>query len=68
MNLNNIIEKAIFEGDKQTPDEYRKGKFFILSMGILFILSVVSTPYYFDSGFNFDPILKKLYLLTMLLF
>jgi len=66
--LSKIIENAIFEGDKQTPDEYRKGKFFILSMGILFFLSIVSIPYYFDSQFNFDPLLKKFYLLTMVLF
>jgi serine phosphatase RsbU (regulator of sigma subunit) len=68
MKIRNLIDKCVFEGDKKNPDSYRKGKFFYVSMLILFILLIISIPYYFDSSINFPKTLKIRYALTIVIF
>lgn len=58
--INNFVERFIYEGDKQHPDTFRKGKFFIISMSLMLLLSILSLPFFFSMSVNYSPGLKIL--------
>jgi serine phosphatase RsbU (regulator of sigma subunit) len=43
---NSTIDKLIYEKDKQDPETYMKGRFFVGSTIVFFILSILSVPYF----------------------
>ena len=47
---NNFIERLIYEGDKKDPGLYRKGRFFVISILLFFVLGTIALPYYFSSS------------------
>lgn len=68
--INELIDKLIYKGDKQNPDTYRKGRFFIVSLLLFTLISISFIPVYLGDSIETVPLVKPLFyagLVTLLL-
>lgn len=68
MKLNNLLDKLIYKGDKESPDTYHKGRFFIIIMSFFFLISILSLPYYFNGVVEISTEVKLSYIFTLVAF
>lgn len=63
--INAFIDKLVYAGDKQNPDTYRKGRFFIVSMSIFALVTILYLPYYLGESIETVPLVKPLYYVSL---
>ena len=59
--INLIIDTLVYKGDKQNPDTYRKGRFFIVSMLLFSFITVCYIPVYLGDSITTVPLVKPLF-------
>lgn len=64
-NVNRLIDKVIYEGDKQNPDTYWKAKFFVVAMFFVSLMMLLYMPYYLSPSANVLPLSETFTYLTL---
>lgn len=63
-----FIDRFIHESDKNSPEKYAKGKFFLIFQFIFCVMNLLSLPYYFSLEYlNLNTEIKVIYVLISLL-
>jgi serine phosphatase RsbU (regulator of sigma subunit) len=65
--INKLIDYLVFKGDKQNVDDQRKGRFFIVSMFLIFTLQVLYVPFYLGDSVDTVPLVKPLFYLSLII-
>lgn len=63
--INALLDKLVYAGDKENPDTYRKGRFFIVSMLLFSFISVSYIPVYLGDSIETVPLVKPLFYLSL---
>lgn len=65
--INSFVDKLVYQGDKESPDTFRKGRFFVVSMLIFSFISIAYFPTYLGDSVETVPLVKPLYYISLII-